>query len=123
MGAKNGGNQSAFGQSAFGVDAGAVQESLAQATMMPKKMLEANLRASSTLLSFASHRMQAQSEYFGRLLHCASVEQAAAMHKEYFEALIGDTSRELNALMEIARENSALFAPQRPDTSTSAKNG
>jgi hypothetical protein len=99
---------------AFAFDAGAVQESLAKAAAIPKKMLEANLKAGSTMLSFASRRMQAQAEFLGRFARCANLEEAAAMQKDYFEALVGDCSRELNVLMEIARENSALLTPSSP---------
>ncbi len=96
--------------SAIPLNADAVQDSIAKSIMVPKKMLEANFKAGSALLSFASHRMQAQAEFLGRFLHCDNVEQAATMQKEFFETMIGDYSREMNELMEIARENSAFLA-------------
>lgn len=102
------------GASAFAFGGDAVQEGLAKAVVIPRKMLEANLKAGSSLLSFASQRMQAQAEFFGRFVHCANVEEAATLQKDYFETLIGDYSRELNALTELARESSALLVPQTP---------
>lgn len=96
--------------SAIAVNADAIQEGIAKSMLVPRKMIEANLRAGSALLSFASQRMQAQVEFLGRFLHCDNVEQAAAAQKEFFEAMIADYSREMNELMEIARENSAFLA-------------
>ena len=107
--------------SAIGVDADAVQESVAKSIMVPKKMLEANLRAGSALLNFASQRMQAQAEFLGRFLRCDNVEQAAAMQKEFFETMIGDYGREMNELMEIARENSAFVAAGTGEASKTGK--
>ncbi len=96
--------------SAIDADADAIQDSIMKSIMVPKKMLEANLRAGSALLSFAGLRMQAQAEFFGRVLRCDNVEQAATMQKEFVEAMVGDYSREMTELMEIARENSAFLA-------------
>lgn len=95
--------------SVIALDADAVQQGLAKSMMAPKKMLEANLRAGSALLTFASQRMQAQAEFLGRFMHCGSLEQAATMQTKFFETMIGDYSREMKELMEIARENSAFL--------------
>jgi len=90
--------------------ADAIQDRVAKSIVVPKTMLEANLRATSALLSFAGHRMQAQAEFLGRVLRCGNVEQAATMQKEFFEAMVADYNREMTELMAIARENSAIFA-------------
>ncbi len=108
--------------SATAVNAVAVQEGLAKSMMAPKKMLEANLRAGSALLSFASQRMQAQAEFLGRFMHCDSLEQAAAMQTKFFETMVSDYGREMNELMEIARDNSAFLgaAAEPPKTGKAA---
>ncbi len=99
------------GQTSSMIGAGAeqVQDGLAKSMLVPRKMLEANLRAGSALLNFASHRMQAQADFLGRVLRCDNVEQAATMQKEFFENMVGDYSREMSELMEIARENTAVL--------------
>jgi hypothetical protein len=103
--------------------ADAVQDSIARSIMVPKKMLEANLRAGSALLNFASQRMQAQAQFLARFLRCDNVEQAATMQKEFFEKMIGDYSGEMNELMQIARENSAFLATGTAEPPTSGKAG
>ncbi len=95
--------------SGIAVNADAVQEGIARSMMAPKKMLEANLKAGSALLTFASHRIQAQAEFLGRFMHCDNVEQAATMQSKFLETMIGDYSREMNELMQIARDNSAFL--------------
>ncbi len=107
MGATKGPGQTS---SVIAVNADTVQEGIAKSMLAPRKMMEANLKAGSALLSFASQRMQAQAEFLARFLHCDNVEQAATAQKEFFEAMVGDYSREMTELMEIARENSAFLA-------------
>jgi len=107
--------------SAIAVSADAVQDSIARSILVPKKMLEANLRAGSALLNFASQKMQAQAQFFGRFVRCDNVEQAATMQKEFFETMIGDYSREMNELVQIARENSAFIAVGTAEPPTTGK--
>jgi hypothetical protein len=95
----------------FAIGADAVPEGLAKSALAPRKVIEANLKAGSSALSFASHRMQAQADLLSRFLRCDSVEQAAAVQKDFFEEMIGDYSREMNEMMDIAREISVLLAP------------
>jgi hypothetical protein len=108
--------------SVIAVSADDVQKGLAKSMIAPKKMLEANLRAGSALLSFASQRMQAQAEFLGRFMHCDSLEQAAAMQTKFFETMVSDYGREMNELMEIARDNSAFLgaAVEPPKTGKAA---
>jgi hypothetical protein len=88
-----------------------IPEGLAKSVLAPRKVIEANLKAGSSALNFASHRMRAQAELLDRFLRCDSVEQAAAVQKDFFEEMIGDYSREMNEMMDIAREVSVLLAP------------
>ena len=96
--------------SAIALDAEAVQDGVAKSMMVAEEDDRGESRAGSALLGFAGQRMQAQAEFLGRFMHCDSVEQAATMQKEFFETMIGDYGREMNELMEIARENSAFIA-------------
>ncbi len=109
--------------SAIAFSADAVQDGIAKSIMIPKKILEANLRAGSALLNFASQRMQAQAQFLGRFVRCDNVEQAATMQKEFFETIIGDYSREMNELMQIARENTALLDAATLERATTGKAG
>jgi len=107
----------------FAVGAEAIPEGLAKSALASRKVIEANLKAGSSALNFASHRMRAQAELLSRFLRCDIVEQAAAMQKDFLDEMIGDYGREMNEMMDIAREVSVLLAPTANGAARSSQAG
>jgi hypothetical protein len=106
---------------ATGAEIQAVQDGIAKSITVPKKMMEANFRAGSALLSFVGQRMQAQAELLERFTRCDSVEQAASVQSKFLETLISDYSREMSQFIEIARDNSNMLSKSAEEASRAGR--
>jgi hypothetical protein len=93
---------------------------MARSLALPRAFIDANLRASSTLLGFAGQCVHAETKFLEQFFACRSVEQASTLHAGFVAAMIGEGGRELTELMAVARENVALIADAATPTACSA---
>jgi len=84
-----------------------MQDGMARALEIPRKLIEAQLSASSEILQFAGRRIQAQAELLGIIGQCSNVEDAAAAQRSFFEKANEQYTAEMAHLMDIAKSNFA----------------
>jgi len=85
-------------------------DGIARSLALPRALIDANLRAGSTLLGFAGQCVHAEAEFLERLFACRDLEQASALHARFIAAMIGEGGREMTELMAVARETVARIA-------------